>query len=268
VETAPTTDGSARSAISVPVRAIGRVRRRFLTVALVGAAILTSSCQAAMEVDVDVADDGSGVVEAAVILDAEATAGLRDLDENATGIPLEDLAEAGWQTQPPTQTPDGGTRIEASKAFGNPPQLVEVLEELGGEDGIFRDFSLTREQSFGQLAYSLTGRLDVSEGLDAFVDPDLEQTLASEAQTAQSVAEYYGVSEQDISVVLNATMPGQLQNDASNGALVASESSVTSSWRRTARDNEISVALSTTRRSTLAQESAPPPDPTGGTGAG
>ncbi len=230
-----------------------RLVRRLALLLLLPAALVVAGCQADLRVDVTVADDGSGVVQAAVELDAEAAAALRDLEEDANGIPLEDLAASGWQTEPPTETSTGGVEIRASKPFGDPPQLTEILEELGGENGIFKNFVLSRQQSFGQLAYSLTGQLDVSGGFNVFADPQLEQVLVAETQSLQSLAEIYGAQEQDINIRLSVTMPGQLQEDASNGAPTEGELSVTSSWRRTLLDNEIPVALATTERSMAAQ---------------
>ncbi len=237
--------------------AISRLNRRLVrrpaTLGLLLTALFTSACQADLEVDVTVADDGSGVVEASVELDAEAADALRDLEENATGIPLEDLAESGWQTEPPTETSTGGIEIRASKPFGDPPQMTDILEELGGEDGIFKDFVLARQQSFGQLAYSLNGRLDVSGGFDIFSDQQLEQVLIGQTQSLQTLAELYGAEEEDVSVQFTATMPGQLQEDLSTGSRAQGETSVTSSWQRTLLEGELSVALATTERSILAQ---------------
>ncbi len=230
-----------------------RFFRRAATLGLLAASLFVSACKADVEVDVTVADDGSGVVEAVVELDAEAAAALRDLDENATGIPLEDLAESGWQTEPPTETATGGIEIRATKPFGDPPQLTEVLEELGGQDGMFKDFVLTRQQSFGQLAYSLTGRLDVSGGFNVFADQQLEQVLIAETQSLQSLAEIYGAKEEDVTVRFSATMPGQLQEDLSTGTRAQGETSATSAWQRVLLENELSVALATTERSILAQ---------------
>lgn len=231
-----------------------RVTRRWATtLAVVFCGLIASSCRADVVVDVTVNDDVSGTVEATVLLDAEAAEGLRDLDENASGIPLEDLAESGWEIEPPTATADGGTRISATKNFGGPGQLTQVLEELGGEGGIFRDFQLQRAQSFGQLSYALIGQLDVSGGFDTFGDVDLAEALSAEEQSLQSLAEYYGATEEDVGFTLRVTMPGQLQNDASSGSLVVGETSVTSAWAAALGDKAISVALATTERSILAQ---------------
>ncbi len=214
-------------------------------------AAVATSCRADLQVDVDVEPDGSGMVVAKAVLDQEAADRLLDLDRDSAGIPLSDLAQAGWQIEPPTEGEAGNVTVIASKAFGTPPQFAEVMGELGGQTGLFQDFTLTREQSFGRLDYEVNGVIDTTDGFGEFTDSELEAALG---RSLQDIAEYYGANGQDLSVQLSVTVPGEIQEDESNAAFDQSESSVTSQWGVTmARRERVDVALASARRSITAQ---------------
>jgi HAD superfamily hydrolase (TIGR01509 family) len=213
--------------------------------------LLAVSCKADVTVEVDVEADGSGVVMVNAVIDQETAEGLLDLGRDAAGIYLEDLADAGWQTVPPTELADGSVRIEAQKAFGTTSQFAEVMGELTGDGGVFNDFSLTRAQSFGRLDYEVSGAIDTTQGFSAFSDPDLEVALT---RSLPAIAERYGASEQNVSIELLVTLPGELQEDRSNGANQATETAVTSRWQTSLASHErTDIALATTRRSITAQ---------------
>ena len=214
--------------------------------------LVAVSCRADLEINVDVEPDGSGVVGIDVQLDDEAAAQLLDLDrETGGGIPLADLAEAGWEVEPPVQGADGSVTIEAQKAFGTTSQFSEIMDEISGPEGITRDFVLSRNQSFGRLDYSVTGVLDTSNDFSAFADPELETALT---RSVQAIAEGYQASEQNVGIKLTVTLPGEIQEDQSNGTHDIRETEVVSRWQTTlSNPNRIDVAVSTTRRAITAQ---------------
>jgi putative hydrolase of the HAD superfamily len=230
----------------------GRRRRRPLWIVVALLSVFTLSCRADLRVDVDVEPDGSGLVAVALELDREAAEQLLDLDrETGGGIPLADLAEAGWEVAPPEQQDDGSVVIEAGKAFGTTSQFSEVMDELSGPDGITRDFVLSRNQSFGRLDYTVTGVLDTSSKFLAFTDPELETALT---RSLQAIAERYQASEQNVGIELNVTLPGELQEDQSNGVNTIGETGVAARWQTTlANPNPVDVTFSTTRRAIAAQ---------------
>lgn len=230
---------------------VRRVSNLWLAGLLVLLAALVSSCRADLNVDVDVEPDGSGLVEAEVFLDQEAADRLLDVGRDSAGVPLSDLAQAGWEIDPPAEGENGEVTITASKAFGTPRQFSDVMAELGGETGLFQDFTLAREQSFGRLDYKVDGILDTTDGFGEFSDPELNSTLD---RSLQDIAEYYGANENDISVRLSVTIPGEIQEDDSNAAFVQEDTSVTSQWSAAVgRREAVEVTMASTRRSITAQ---------------
>lgn len=225
--------------------------RALLGLALaLGLAVLTG-CQADLAVKTTVENDGSGVVVAEVVLDDEAASGLMELDPESDGLPLRDLFSAGWEVGSPTPT-DEGTVITASKRFGTPDQFGEVMAELSSEDGLFRNFKLSRNQSFGRLDYSVDGDIVTSDGFDTFADEALTEALGSDLAT---VAEFYQADPSQVTVRAEVTLPGELQEDASIGQVTVPEPGVVvGRWQTTlAGPGQVDVVLNTTRRSITAQ---------------
>ncbi|MGH1504812.1 MAG: HAD family hydrolase [Acidimicrobiales bacterium] len=163
---------------------------------------VASACQAATEVNVEVNEDGSGVVDVQVILDAETADGVLDLDA-ATGLPLLDLSEAGWTVEPPA-TVDGMTTIGASKPFGTPEQFAEIMAELSGDAPLFSDFELLRTKSFARVDYQVEGQITPS-GLEALGDEAL--TAALDRSLTDLTADLGG-SASDLQIGLTVVLPG------------------------------------------------------------
>lgn len=227
---------------------LGRILGVLLLVALV-----TTSCRGDLSIDVDVEPDGSGLVRAEVFIDAEAADQLLDLDrESGGGIPTRDLVEAGWDVEPPVRSEDGSVTVTATKAFGTTSQFTEVMNELSGDSGLIRNFTLVRAQSFGRLDYTVEGVIDPINGFSSFSDGDLETSLT---RSLESVAERYGADEQDVSIDLAVTLPGELQEDQSNGLQQNStETEATLRWETSlASSNRTDVQIATTRRAITAQ---------------
>ena len=214
--------------------------------------LVALSCRADVKIDVDVEPDGSGTVNAEIALDAEAADQLLDLDrETGDGIPIRDLAEAGWEVEPPTRDEAGTLTIRASKVFGTTSQFTEVMDELSGGGGTFQDFTLSRLQSFGRLDYRLSGVIDTSDGFRTFADPELETALT---RSLQSIAERYDAAEQNVAIEMSVNLPGELREDQSNGLTEIGETAVSSQWETTlATHGRTDVTLATTQRSTTAQ---------------
>jgi hypothetical protein len=160
--------------------------RRLPLAALAGlAATLASACQVRTTVTVDVADDGSGTVEVAVGLDADALARLPDLDDDGLSTVTDlvalvrraDLVEAGWEVADPAAGDGDMTRIRATKPFGTPEEADRILTELAGPDGALRDLHISRAPGFGRTSYGFSGTVDLSGGLEAFGDERLAAAL-------------------------------------------------------------------------------------------
>ncbi len=221
--------------------------------ALFFVALMATSCRADLSVDVDVEPDGSGVVGVEVVIDAEAADQLLDLDrDSGGGIPTRDLVEAGWNVEPPVRGDDGSVTVTATKAFGTTSQFSEVMDELSGDTGLIRNFTLVRAQSFGRLDYTVSGVIDPINGFSSFTDPDLETSLT---RSLQAIADGYGATEGDVAIDLTVTLPGELQEDQSNGVQQElTETTATLQWETTlAGDSRTDVLIATTRREITAQ---------------
>lgn len=137
-----------------------------------------AACEVRTEIDVQVDDDGGGVVTVDVTLDGEAAGKIADLGDQ---LRTEDLVATGWAITGPSPTADGGVRITAEKRFTRPEQLGGIMTELTGEDGPFRDFTLTRTHSFGRTTFEVTGTADLGQGVEAFGDDELRMALGGPA---------------------------------------------------------------------------------------
>jgi hypothetical protein len=159
---------------------------RRLPLALVAlAALLASACQVRTTVTVDVADDGSGAVEVAIGLDADAVGRLPDLDDDgrstvtdlAALVRSADLVAAGWEVTDAAAGDGDTTWIRATKPFGTPEEADRILTELAGPDGALRDLHVSRVPRFGRTSYGFSGTVDLSGGLEAFGDDGLAAAL-------------------------------------------------------------------------------------------
>lgn len=177
------------------------------------------SCRADVDVIVEVEPSGAGEVRVNVLLDDLAADGLLEFD-NGFDTSVADLQLSGWEVTP-TKEIDEGKIISASKRFGNPDQFSEVMEELSASDGIFRDFSLVRNKSFGRVEYLLNGTVDGSRGLNSFSDSSLENTLGP-------LSEFAGGNDfqiDDLGVNLFVDLPGDIKGGADTVDFELTESS-------------------------------------------
>ncbi len=169
--------------------------------------VLATACQVRTTVTVDVADDGSGTVEVAVGLDADALGRLPDLDGDGTSgsadlaalVRDDDLAAAGWTVAEPEDDADGTTWLRVTHPFGTPEEADQILAGLTGPAGALRDLHLSRAEPFGRTQLGFAGTADLSGGIEAFGDEGLaaaldgeplgEDAAAIEARLGQPLAE-------------------------------------------------------------------------------
>ncbi len=210
----------------------------WLSLLVVGA----SACQGSFDVMITVNEDGSGEVMTTSTIDAEAAEQLLDLDDEANGLVLADLAQAGWVVERPEVATDGATVITATKEFGTPEQFAEIMAELNGPEGPFRDFELVRTKSFARVDYELEGVIDTTGDLGIFADGDLERSLG---RTVEEIADGYGASERQVSLSVLATVPGEVEGVAPTRLIATTEDQVSARWQTTLdADNTQTVAVS------------------------
>ena len=244
----PQTRADRASSASILGFLISRWR---LVVGLAFVVVLTTACQADLTVDVTVEEDGSGVVNAEVVLNAEASDALLDLEPGQT-LPLTDLAQAGWEIGPPARGEDGSTTVTARKAFGSFSQFGEVMGELTDET-VLRDFDVTRQQSFGVVEYAATGVIDPTVGLAAFSDPALDAALGGPLESIITEPPYNATAD-DVNISVSIALPGELQEDGSTSSVQPDELSPVGVWQTSLAGQQVQdVSLLTVRRSISAQ---------------
>ena len=149
--------------------------RRWRLAALAVAVVLCSgACKVRTEIAVDVKENGSGTVTAQVGLDDEALKKAPNLEQS---LRTADLTAHGWTLTGPVKESDGFTYVSVTKPFSNSDEATNIFAELSGEQGPFRDFTLTRDRSFAHTKFHFKGTIDFTAGLEAFSDSQLAQQL-------------------------------------------------------------------------------------------
>jgi len=184
------------------------VIRRVL--ALCVCAVALASCRVDLNVDVTIEPDGTGTITLVATADAEVLAAVPTLaDELAT----DDIAAAGWTIDGPTTLPDGGLTITLSHDFASDVEATNLLNSIGPP---FNQMSMTRNTNGEDTTTRLAGLLGLPDGFESFADEDLVAAVGSMPFSGQ-IAASGATPESSINAVLRATLPGQLQDDETNG---------------------------------------------------
>ena len=137
-------------------------------------ALVLSGCQVDVEVSVAASPDGSGTVEVAIGLDAEAVTRLGD---PASALALGDLETTAWTVSPPAVDDTGVTWVRARRTFDDPAGLQVALAEVAGADGPLAGTTLTVEDGWFTASAQLQGVVDLSAGLAPYTDPELDAAV-------------------------------------------------------------------------------------------
>jgi len=171
-----------------------------------------SGCQVTLTAGIDARADGSGTVRAAIGFDDEA---LADVGNPATELRLDDLRQAGWRVDGPRKEKDGLTWVRAAKPFANPAEASRVAGELSGSGGPFRDLHLQRSHSLFKTRTTVTGTIDLSNGLAGLSDPAVQAKLgdADLAFDLPGLQRRFGAAVDDaVRVRFEARLPGHTQS--------------------------------------------------------
>ena len=193
------------------------LRAVFAAVVLV---LALASCELRTEINVDVAEDGSGTVEVGAGVDDDA------LDRRPTlldDLALDDLLATGWTATAPTKEADGLTWVQLRHEFATPDEFGALVDEIAGEDGPFRAFALTRDDGFAETTYTFSGTVDFGGGVAGLTD-DPQVAEALEADPAELIeAEIGQALDEVLRVQVGVRLPGDVESNAptqaSNGAL-------------------------------------------------
>ena len=123
-----------------------------------------------MEVAIEVDESGDGHVSAWAQLDEAASERIGDLSEF---IAADDLREASWIVRADDR------KVEVAKRVGSPADIEVAIAELSGPDGPFAGLSFDRTTTFARTVVEVAGSVDLSEGVAAFGDDELERLTGS-----------------------------------------------------------------------------------------
>lgn len=186
-----------------------KVRTR-LTAVIAGLAcvLVLASCRVDSTVSITVDRDGSGSLEVVVVADKDI---IDQVPRLANDLNFGDLVKNGWKLTGPEPTDEGGLRVALTHEFANETQASALLMQLNGNRGPFRDVRLTREGKSRDSVWKLTGRLEVTGGLQAFADDQLLQVVGATPyeQTVKDAGLDLGKA---ISLQVNAVLPGKVQS--------------------------------------------------------
>ncbi len=179
-------------------------------------AVLLTSCRLQLDVNVEVAEDGSGAVEVVIGVDRD---GIERIGGDLAAV-LDDaaLADAGWVVDGPDLEEDGFTRVRLRRTFADPAGAAAIFDDIAADDGPFQDFAVRRDSSFAATKWQFTGRVDFTGGLanlgDA-VGPDGEPL----GTTAAEIEAQFGESlSRLIQVRVGVRLPGDVTSNATTKA--------------------------------------------------
>ena len=185
------------------------------------AIVVLAGCQTEAFLEVQVDDDGGGAVYVALAMDQDAAAKSVLFESKPPNlIPVADLTKAGWTVSGPTQEQDGRIWMRASKPFSQLDQLTEVVHEVAGPDGPFRNFKVERSSGFAERSWQFSGTVDLSKGIASFSDEQVAAAFAGEplGQPAAIIAAQVGTTlEAAVKLNVVVDLPGDL--GANNGAI-------------------------------------------------
>jgi len=162
---------------------------------------------------VDLGTGGNGTVRAAVGLDDEAVQAVGDV---AAELRVDDLRATGWKVEGPRKEGDGLTWIRASRSFSGAAGATQSLSELSGAQGPFRGITLRRTRSLLHSRTSLSGSVDLSDGLAGFGDTDLQSKVGDAFPLdLAGLRQRFGADlDRVFSVRFEARLPGSATSNA------------------------------------------------------
>jgi hypothetical protein len=174
---------------------------------------LSAGCRVRVVGGIDVGTDGHGTVRAAVGLDDDAVKEVGDL---AATLRVDDLRAAGWKVDGPRKEGDGLTWVRATRSFSGVAGATEALSQLSGADGPFRAMTLRRTRTLLHSRTTLSGTVDLSDGLAGFADSDLRSKVGGDLplDVAGLRARFGDDLDRIFEVRFEARLPGSATSNA------------------------------------------------------
>jgi len=186
-------------------------RFRWAALAAVGLFLL-SGCQAGIRVGLDMNDNGGGRVVAVVTLDPDAQKLVGDLKGK---LKVDDLTAAGWNVVGPEKV-GSDVRVTATKAFKTAAGAARAVRELDGNNGLFKDFTVSQKKSLLRTSTKFRGTVDLRRGIESFSDAALEKTLGSPlgATPAEFEKRIGSALSEALPITVGVLMPGEVDSNA------------------------------------------------------
>lgn len=179
------------------------VRSRLL---LVVCALLLTACRVDANVDIEMAENGSGLITVTAVADAALLARAPGL---ADDLRFDDLVAAGWVVQGPAPTADGGLSLVLRHPFATPAEATALLQSLNGRNGPLLDVALGRTVGETSVELSLTGFTGATVGLASFADDDLLAAVGATPWEAELAAQGLAL-DQALAISVSAALDGEL----------------------------------------------------------
>jgi len=187
----------------IPRRRHHRVAR---TIAAAAACLLLASCRVDTVTSLSVKANGSGTVSVTVTADADVHKAAPSLK---TDVRNDDLTAAGWKMTGPKETKDGGLTVTFTHGFNTPAEATTLLGQVNGTRGPLKGLALQRSGKTSNSTFTLTGKLEVNGGLEAFAD-DAALKLLGGAPYANQVKNSGLDLGKAVGIDFTAQLPGKV----------------------------------------------------------
>jgi hypothetical protein len=201
------------------------------------AVVLLSSCRVDQTVSLKVNPNGSGSVTVIVTADKNVVAKAPSL---AQDIRTDDLEKAGWKVEGPTKTKTGGLSIELTHSFSTPEAATAILAQVSESRGPLHDMLVTRTGKDTNSTWTLAGKLEVTGGLNSFIDDGALDLLGVSPYAAEVSDAGLDLGDA-VSVTFTAQLPGSI--DATTGL----QDNGTITWRIPMDSTHVAVGSSISR---------------------
>lgn len=147
--------------------------------ALVACLLVFAGCKVDADVNVTLREDGTGTIDTAITLDAEAVTRVETNGRTLeTAFPLDDLRTAGWEVAPWQRQDDGSAVLQLTHDYSGEQELDRRITELVGPTKLIKDAQLTRDRGLLRSRDELSMEADLrNAGTGIQQDPELVAAL-------------------------------------------------------------------------------------------
>lgn len=149
--------------------------------------------------------DGSGTVAVTLHVDAEVQERIGDL---STSVKTDDLSARGWTVSTPVTT-GRTTSMTATKPFGSPAGLTQVMEEISGGSKLLDEWRVTVTDGFASTSWAVNGNVAATGDLAQFSDDSLAAALDGLplGRTPEELAAEWGGTPPSLPVTFRVHLP-------------------------------------------------------------